>query len=54
MMADTSGSQPKGYMLAALARSHKSGFGTLPETTDIYLKDAKFSGYRPEFIAREM
>ena len=54
MMADSSGSQPKGYMLAALARSHKSGFGTLPETTDIYLRDAKFSGYRPEFIAREM
>jgi len=54
MMADTSGSNPKGYMLAALARSHRGGFGSLPETTDIYLKDAKFAGYRPEFIAREM
>ena len=54
MMADISSNQPKGYMLAALARSHKGGFGTLPETTDIYLRDAKFSGYRPEFIAREM
>jgi len=54
MMADASGSQPKGYMLAALARSHKGGYGSLPETTDIYLRDAKFSGYRPEFIAREM
>jgi hypothetical protein len=54
MMANTSASQPKGYMLAALARSHKGGYGSLPETTDIYLRDAKFSGYRPEFIAREM
>ena len=41
-------------MLAALARSHKGGIGTLPEITDIYLKDANFSGYRPEFILREM
>jgi len=53
-MADSSEGKPKGYMLAALARSHKGGFGSLPKTTDIYLKDAKFSGYRPEFIAREM
>lgn len=44
----------KGYMLAALARSHKGGYGTLPETTDIYLRDAAFSGYKPEFILREM
>jgi len=54
MMANPSASNPKGYMLAALARSHKGGFGSLPETTDIYLRDAKFAGYRPEFIAREM
>lgn len=46
--------RPKGYMLAALARSHKGGIGSLPEITDIYLKDASFSGYRPEFILREM
>jgi len=46
--------KPKGYMLAALARSHKSGIGRLPETTDIYLRDANFSGYKPEFIIREM
>lgn len=46
--------KPKGYMLAALARSHKGGIGTLPEMTDIYLKDAAFSGYRPEFILCEM
>lgn len=46
--------KPKGYMLAALARSHKGGIGRLPEMTDIYLKDANFSGYSPEFILREM
>jgi hypothetical protein len=46
--------KPKGYMLAALARSHKSGIGTLPETTDVYLKDAAFTGYTPEFIAHQM
>ncbi len=44
----------KGYMLAALARSHKGGYATLPATTDIYLRDAAFSGYKPEFILREM
>jgi len=46
--------KPKGYMLAALARSHKGGIGTLPEITEIYLKDANFTGYKPEFIIREM
>jgi hypothetical protein len=46
--------RPKGYILATLARSHKSGIGTLSQTTDIYLKDASFAGYTPEFIAREM
>jgi len=46
--------KPKGYMLAALARSHKSGIGSLSKTTDIYLRDARFSGYSPEFIIRQM
>ena len=46
--------KPKGYILAALARSHKGGIGTLPEITEIYLKDANFTGYSPEFIIREM
>jgi len=46
--------KPKGYMLAALARSHKSGIGNLSKTTETYLKDARFSGYSPEFIIREM
>lgn len=51
---DTEPGKPKGYMLAALARSHKGGIGGLPAMTDIYLKDARFAGYSPEFIAREM
>lgn len=46
--------KPKGYMLAALARSHKGGIGSLAKTTEIYLKDARFSGYSPQFIIREM
>ncbi|MBR2562249.1 MAG: hypothetical protein IKH57_17395 [Clostridia bacterium] len=54
MMADTSEGSVRGYMIAALARSHKGGLGTLPNVTDIYLRDAAFSGYKPEFIAREM
>ena len=48
------GTNAKGYMLAALARSHKGGIGSLPETTDVYLRDENFSGYKPEFILREM
>ncbi len=54
MLADSSEGSVKGYMIAALARSHKGGLTTLPDITDIYLRDAAFSGYRPEFIAREM
>ena len=48
------GAKSKGYILSALARSHKGGIGKLPKITDVYLKDAKFSGYKPEFILREM
>lgn len=51
---DETPGKPKGYMLAALARSHKGGIGTLPEITDIYLRDANFTGYKPEFIAAQM
>lgn len=54
MAASDEPGKPKGYMLAALARSHKGGVGRLPEMTDIYLRDANFSGYSPEFILREM
>ena len=46
--------RPKGYMLAALARSHKGGYGEFSHTTEVYLKDANFSGYTPEFIAKEL
>ena len=53
-VADNTPGKPKGYMLAALARSHKAGYGALPQTTEIYLRDARFSGYSPDFIAREM
>lgn len=52
--ATDGGAGAKGYMLAALARSHKGGIGKLPEITDVYLQDANFSGYSPEFILREM
>lgn len=44
----------KGYMLAALARSHKGSCGEFAKTTSIYLKDAKMSGYTPEFVAKEL
>jgi hypothetical protein len=54
LSADNTPGKPKGYMLAAIARSHKGGYGALPQTTEIYLRDARFSGYSPEFIARQM
>ena len=41
----------KGYILAALARSHKGTYGEFATTTAIYLKDAKLSGLTPEFVA---
>ena len=44
----------KGYMLAALARSHKGAYGEFASTTFAYLKDAKFSGLTPEFVAFEL
>lgn len=44
----------RGYMLAALARSHKGEFGGFAKTTQLYLKDAKFKGYSPKFVAREL
>lgn len=44
----------KGYMLAALARSHKGSYGEFAKTTSVYLKDAKMSGYTPEFVAKEL
>lgn len=44
----------KGYIMAALARSHKGSYGDFAKTTYIYLKDAKLSGLTPEFVAREL
>lgn len=53
-VSDNYPGKPKGYMIAALARSHKRGIGKISETTDVYLKDANFNGYKPDFIIREM
>ena len=47
-------SNVKGYILAALARSHKGAYGEFANTTLEYLKDAKFSGLTPEFVAFEL
>ena len=44
----------KGYLLAALARSHKGSYGDFAKMTSLYLKDAKMNGYTPEFVAREL
>lgn len=44
----------KGYVLAALARSHKGSYGEFAKTTSTYLKDAKMNGYSPEFVAKEL
>jgi hypothetical protein len=48
------GPKMKGYILAALARSHKGAYGEFASTTFEYLKDAKLSGLTPEFVAFEM
>jgi hypothetical protein len=53
-IADDTPGKPKGYMIAALARSHKTGIGSLAKITDVYLKDAQFTGYSPEFIIHQM
>jgi len=50
----TSGMQMKGYILAALARSHKGSYGEFARTTAVYLKDANFSGLTAEFVAMEL
>jgi hypothetical protein len=48
------GPSVKGYILAALARSHKGSYGEFASTTFEYLKDAKLSGLTPEFVAFEL
>lgn len=44
----------RGYVLAALARSHKGSYGEFAGTTFEYLKDAKLNGMTPEFVAFEL
>ena len=51
---DIGGPSVKGYILASIARNHKGSYGELAETTATYLKDAKFNGLTPEFIAYEL
>lgn len=56
MIADSTETEErvKGYMLAALARSHKGGIDSLAKTTEIYLKDARFNGYSSNLVIKEM
>lgn len=44
----------QGYMLAALARSHKGSYGNFSATTSIYIRDAKMSGYTANYVAKEL
>ena len=53
-LSGDTGTAGAGYILAALARSHKGGIGTLPEATDIYLRDASFTGCTPGYVVRHM
>lgn len=53
-IADSNEEGPRPYLLASIMRSHKGGYGTLSNTTSIYLKDANFTGYTPEFIIYQM
>lgn len=48
------GPNVKGYILTALARSHKGSYGEFAHTTALYLKDARFNGLTPEFVAKEL
>ena len=42
------------YLLASLMRSHKGGYGTLAQTTELYLRDANFAGEDPNYIIYQM
>lgn len=48
------GAKIKGYMLAAIARSHKGSWGKFAGVTATYLKDAKMNGLSAEFVAKEL
>lgn len=52
--SDKTGIHCKGYILAALARSHKGGYGTFAKQTATYLRDSKLNGMSPEFVAFEL
>lgn len=43
-----------GYMMASLARSHKGNGEELTPMTEVYLKDAKFTGQTAEYFAKVM
>lgn len=51
---DANAASVKGYIFASLARSHKGSFGEFANTTMEYLKDAKFDGLTPDFVAYEL
>ena len=42
------------YFLASIVRSHNLSYGKLSDTTDIYLRDAAFSGLTPEYVIYQM
>lgn len=44
----------KGYLLAALARSHKGTYTEFASTTYEYLKDSRLAGLTPEFVIFEL
>ena len=52
--SDKTGIHCKGYILAALARSHKGGYGSFAKQTATYLSDSKMNGMNPEFVAFEL
>lgn len=54
VLADSKVPHTKGYLLAAIARSHKGSYGEFAHSTFFYLKDAKFNGLTPEFVLFEL
>ena len=44
----------KGYILAAMARGHKSGYESFAATTIEYLKDMQLGNYTPEYVVFEL
>lgn len=48
------GIRVEGYILASLARSHKFSDHDLSKITEVYLRDANFTGRTPEYYAQVM